>query len=52
MPTKKTSLKIFIISVIIASLLTNTVTTQNISQDNHGKCQVTFGFEIVEAFTW
>ena len=51
MPAKKTSLRIFIISVIIVSLITNTATAQNITQDNHEKYQVTFDFEIVDAFT-
>ena len=51
MLTKKTFLKIFIISVIIASLFTNTVTAKNTVQDNHEKYQVTFDFEIVDAFT-
>jgi len=51
MLAKKTSLRIFIISVIIVSLLTNTATAQNTTQDNHEKYQVTFDFEIVDAFT-
>jgi len=51
MQARKTSLKIFIISVIIASLLTNTATTQNITQDHHEKYQVIFDFEIVDALT-
>ena len=51
MLAKKTSLRIFIISVIIASLFTNTATAQNIIQDSREKYQVTFNLEIVDAFT-
>ena len=51
MLAKKTSLRIFIISVIITSLFANAVTAQNITQDNHEKYQVTFDFRIVDAFS-
>lgn len=51
MLAKKTSLKIFTISVIIALLLINAVTAQNTIHDNHEKYQVTFDFEIVDALT-
>ena len=51
MLAKKTSLRIFIISVIITSLFANAVTAQNITQDDHEKYQVTFDFEVVDAFT-
>jgi len=51
MLAKRTSLKIFTISVIIALLLINAVTAQNTIHDNHEKYQVTFDFEIVDALT-